>query len=86
MFDKMLYFTKTVSCLVMRTAHQNDTKLMHPFEKFCHNLLVKFYFMKNFHFLTHKLKQKKFRPGFVALQNIVLILARMVSGDSQGIN
>ena len=55
----MLNFTKTVSCLVIRTAQQIDTKLMHRFEKFRKNLLVKFYSMKDFIFLTHELKQGK---------------------------
>ena len=59
MFDKMLNFTKTVSCSVIGTAQQIDTKLMHPFEKFCQNLLVKFYSVKDFSFLTHELKQRK---------------------------
>ena len=54
----MLNFTKTVSCLVIRTAQQIDTKLMNPFEKFDQNLLVKFYFTKDFNFLTHELKQR----------------------------
>ena len=58
MFDKMLNFTKTVSCLVIRTAQQIDTKLMHPFGKFRQNLSVKFYSAKNVKFLTHKLKQR----------------------------
>ena len=55
----MLNFTKTVSCLVTGTAQQTDTKLMHPFDKFRNNLLVKFYSMKDFNFLTHELKQRK---------------------------
>ena len=59
MFDKMLNFTKTVSCMVIGTAQQIDTKLMHPSEKFCQNLLVKFYSMKDFSFLTQELKQRK---------------------------
>ena len=56
LFDKMLNFTKTVSCLVIGTAQQIDTrtKLMHPFEKFSQTLLVKFYSMKDFSFLTHE--------------------------------
>ena len=33
---------------------------MHPSEKFCQNLLVKFYFIKDFNFLIHELKQRKF--------------------------
>ena len=70
MFDKMLNFTKTVSCSVIGTAQQIDTKLMHRFEKFRKNLLVKFYSMKDFIFLTHELKQKDFSLGFVAVQNI----------------
>ena len=55
----MLNFTKTVNCSVIGTAQQIDTKLMHPFEKFRKNLLVKFYFMKDFIFPTHELKQGK---------------------------
>ena len=55
----MLNFTKTVSCSVIGTAQQIDTKLMHRFEKFRENLLVKFYSMKDFIFLTHELKQGK---------------------------
>ena len=55
----MLNFTKTVSGLVIGTGQQIDTKLMHHFEKFRQNLLVKFYSMKDFSFLTHKLKQRK---------------------------
>ena len=55
----MLNFTKTVSYSVIGTAQQFDTKLMHRFEKFRKNLLVKFYSMKDFIFLTHELKQKK---------------------------
>ena len=55
----MLNFTKTVSCSVIRTAQQIDTKLMHCFEKFRKNLLVKFYSMKDFIVLRHKLKQGK---------------------------
>ena len=66
----MFNFTKTVSCLVIRTAQEIDTKLMHPFEKFRQNLLVKFYSVKDFSFLTHELKQKKnFSLGFVVVQN-----------------
>ena len=71
MSDKMLNFTKTVSCSVIGTAQQIDTKLMHHFEKFRRNLLVKFYSMKDFIFLTHELKTgKNFSLGFVAVQNI----------------
>ena len=55
----MLNFTKTVSCLVIGTAQQIDTKLMHPFERFRQNLLAKFYSMKEFSFLIHELKQRK---------------------------
>ena len=45
--------------MVIGTAQQIDTKLMHRFEKFGKNLLVKFYSMKDFVFLTHELKQGK---------------------------
>ena len=55
----MLNFTKTVSCLVIGTAQQIDTKLMNRFEKFRSNLLVEFYSMNDFIFLTHELKQGK---------------------------
>ena len=66
----MLNFTKTVNCLVIGTAQQINTKLMHPFEKFRQNILVKFYSMKDFNFLTHELKQKNFSQRFVVVQNI----------------
>ena len=55
----MLNFTKTASCLGIGTAEQIDTKLMHRFEKFRKNLLVKFYSMKDIIFLAHELKQEK---------------------------
>ena len=55
----MLNFTKTVSCLVIGTVQQIDTELMHPFEKFNQNLLVKFYSVKDFNFLIEELKQRK---------------------------
>ena len=55
----MLNFTKTVSCSVIGTEQQIDTKLMHRFEKFRKNLLVEFYSMTDFIFLTHELKQGK---------------------------
>ena len=55
----MLNFTKTVSCSVIGAAQQIDTKLMHRFEKFHKNLLVKFYSMKDFIFLTYELQQGK---------------------------
>ena len=66
----MLNFAKTVSCLVISTAQQIDSKLMHPFEKLRQNLLVKFHSMKDFNFLTHKLKWKNFSLRFVVVQNI----------------
>ena len=67
----MLNFTKTVSCLVIGTAQQIDTKLMQPFDKFRQNVLVKFYSIKNFSFLTHELQtEKNFSLGFVVVQNI----------------
>ena len=59
LFDKMLNFTKTVSCLAPRTAQQIETKLMHLCEKFRQNLLVKFHLMKDFNFLIFELKQRK---------------------------
>ena len=55
----MLNFTKTVSCSVIGIAQQIDTKLMHRFETFHKNLLVKFYSMKDFISLKHELKQGK---------------------------
>ena len=55
----MLNFTKTASCSVIGTAQQIDTKLMHRFEKFRKNLLVRFYSMKDFIFLTHEQKEEK---------------------------
>ena len=55
----MINFTKTVSCLVIGTAQQTDTELTNLFEKFRDNLLVKFYSVKDFIFLTHELKQRK---------------------------
>ena len=38
----------------MEAEQQIDTKMMHPFEKFRQNLLVKFYSMKDFNFLTQE--------------------------------
>ena len=66
----MLNFTKAVSCSVIGTAQQIDTKLMHRFEKFRKNLLVKFYSMKDFIFLTHELKLGKTLVWVCAVQNI----------------
>ena len=66
----MLNFTKTISCSVIGTAQQIDTNLMHRFEKFRKNLLVKYYSVKDFIFLTHELKQENFSLGFLAVQNI----------------
>ena len=66
----MLNFTKTVSRSIIGTAQQIDTKLMHRFEKFRQNLLVKFYSVKDFISLIHELKQKKKSLGFVAVRNI----------------
>ena len=54
----MLNFTKNVSCLVIRTAQQIDTKLMHLHESLGDNVLVKSYLIKGFNFLRHDLKQK----------------------------
>ena len=56
---KCLISQKMLSCSVIRTGQQIDTTLMHHFEKFSKNLLVKFYSMKDFIFLTHKLKLGK---------------------------
>ena len=67
----MLNFTKTVSCSVIGTAQQIDTKLMHCFDKFGKNLLVKFYYMKDYIFSDTRAETgKKFSLGFVAVQNI----------------
>ena len=66
----MLNFTKTVSCLIIRTAQQIDIKLKHPSEKFRQNLLVKFYSMKNFNFLTQAETEKKFSLEFAVEQKI----------------
>ena len=68
----MLYFTKTVSCLALRTAWQIDTKLMHNCEIFRQNLFVKFHFMEDLDFLIHEVNEveKNFSPGFVLVQNI----------------
>ena len=51
--------TKTVNCLAMRTAQQIDTELMHRSEKFCQDLLVRFYLIKDFDFLIQEMKQRK---------------------------
>ena len=67
----MLNFTKTVSCSVIGTAPQIDTKLMHHFERFRKNLLVKFYSMKDFIFTdTRDETGKNFSLGLVAGENI----------------
>ena len=67
----MLNFTKTVSCSVIVTAEQIDTKLMHRFEKFRKNLLVKFYSMEGLYFSDTRAEPgKNFILGFVAVQNI----------------
>ena len=67
----MLNFTKTVSCSVIGTAQQIDTKLMHHFEKFRKNLLLKFYYVKDFYFSdTRDETWKNFSLGFVAVQII----------------
>ena len=66
----MLNFTKTVSCSVIGTAQQIDTKLMHRFEKFRENLLVKFYCEGLYFSDTRAETGKNFSLGFVAVQNI----------------
>ena len=66
----MLNFTKTVSCSVIGTAQQIDTKLMHRFDKFRKNLLVKFYSMKDYFSDTRAETGKNISLGFVAVQNI----------------
>ena len=55
----MLNFTKIVSRPVIGTVQQIGTKLMHPFEKFRETFLVEFYFIKDFNFLIHEVKQRK---------------------------
>ena len=74
LFDKMLNFTKTVSCSVIGTAQQIDTKLMHRFEKFRKNLLAKFYSMKDFIFLTHQMNStgKNFNIGSLKPCHVLL--------------
>ena len=66
----MFHFTKTVSCVVIRTAQQIDTKPMHLCENFRQNLLVKFYFIKDFNFNTRVETDNSFSLLFVVLQNI----------------
>ena len=62
----MLNFIKTVSCLV-----QIDTKLMHLCESFRQNLLVEYYFMKDFNISDTRVEtEKSFSLGFVVVQNI----------------
>ena len=53
------------------TAQQIDTKLIHRFEKFRKNLLVKFYSMKHFIFFSDTRVEtgKNISLGFVAVQN-----------------
>ena len=63
-------FTKTVRCLVVRTAQQIDTKLMHPFEKFRQNLLVKFILWSILISDTQSETEKNFSLPFFAVQNI----------------
>ena len=65
----MLNFTKTVSCSVIGTEQQIDTKLMHRFENFRKNLLVKFYSMKDYFSDTRAETGKNFSLGFVAVQS-----------------
>ena len=63
--------SQKLSFSVIETAQQIDTKLMHRFEKFRKNLLVKFYSVKDFIFLTHEPETgKNFSLGFVEVQNI----------------
>ena len=82
----MLNFTKTVSCLVIRTAQQIDTEPMHPFEKFRQNLLVKFYSAKDFSFLTHELKNTgSLKPCHMLLkqyQKMSLLSDRLLGSDT----
>ena len=67
----MFNFTKTVSCSVIGTAQQIDTKLMHRFEKFRKNLLVKWLFYEGLYFsYTRAETGKNFSLGFVVVQNI----------------
>ena len=79
----MLNFTKTVSSSVIGTAEQIDTKLMHRFEKFRKNLLVKFYSMKDFIFLTHELKQgKTLVRGLLQCKTLEVSNLAMCSGSN----
>ena len=55
----MLNFRRTVSCSVIGTAQQIDTKLIHRFEKFLKISWLNFDSIKDFIFLTHELKQGK---------------------------
>ena len=78
----MLNFTKIVSCLVIRTAHQIDTKLMHLCESLGDNVLVKSYLIKGFNFLRHELKQKSLhvylytQPGTIRVSFAFLIFSQ----------
>ena len=75
----MLNLTKTVNCSVIGTAQQIGTKLMHRFQKFRKNLLVKFYSMKDFIFSdTQAETGKNFSLGFVAVQNVRSLNSRHV--------
>ena len=56
---KKACFYKHVSSLIIRTAQHIDAELMQTFERFLQNLLVEFYLMKDFNFLTLKPKQRK---------------------------
>ena len=61
----MLNTTKSVSFHVIRTAQQIDSKLMHSSERFCPNLLAKFYFISDNKFSdTRTETKKKFGLGF----------------------
>ena len=57
--------------MVIGTAQQINIKLVHPFEKFRQNLLVKFYSTEGFQFSdTQARTEKNFSLGFVVVQNI----------------
>ena len=60
----MLNFTKTVSCSVIGTAQQIDTKLMHRFEK--PFVKISWTFFSD----TRAETGKNFSLGFVSVQNI----------------
>ena len=57
-FKTTINFTEAVNHLVIRTAQQIEAQMVHPSEKFCQDLLVKFYFIRDFNFLMSELKRR----------------------------